>query len=230
MNEWLKETQILNPDKEKTLVMLHGFIGSPYDLKPLAEVLKAKDYRIVLPFLPVPKGEGENTLDAAKQVVEEYSPSALVGFSMGGALSILLSKYVSRVVLLAPYLGLPMGDQAATKGAYLLRKVIANIPKFSSGRIACKKGLERYEPRAYSFETASFLALQEIALRARGCSVEVPCLWAHAPKDPVASYKRAEKKLAAHSEHLLLPDAHHVLLYDYGHSTLIERAVGFFKE
>ena len=227
MNGWLKEQQILNSEQEETIVMFHGFIGSPFDFKPLVDVLEKQNYRLVLPFLPAPMGNGENTLNAARAVIDRYKPSILIGFSMGGALSILLSDTVSKVILLAPYLGLPTGNQIATKGASLVHKMIPRIPKLSSGRIASKEGRVRYEPRGYSFETHSFIALQKLAGQAQLKVLEVPCLWAHAPKDPVASYKKAQKKLMSHSEHLLLPDAHHVLLYDNGHVELIERIQSF---
>ena len=156
MNGWLKEQQILNSEQEETIVMFHGFIGSPFDFKPLVDVLEKQNYRLVLPFLPAPMGNGENTLNAARAVIDRYKPSILIGFSMGGALSILLSDTVSKVILLAPYLGLPTGNQIATKGASLVHKMIPRIPKLSSGRIASKEGRVRYEPRGYSFETHSY--------------------------------------------------------------------------
>lgn len=88
--------------KDTAILILHGFAASPIEQKPLAEFLK-KDYDVFAPILP---GHKTNITDFSKQkyktwlsfsekiynrLLEDYSKVILIGFSMGGTISLYLS-------------------------------------------------------------------------------------------------------------------------------------------
>ncbi|WP_284639995.1 alpha/beta hydrolase [Paenibacillus silviterrae] len=100
---------------ERHCLLLHGFTGGPYEVLPLAEHLEGLGYVCHVPTLP---GHGEefsvigkipfhHWLDSAAELTErltrEYGEIDLVGFSMGGLLSMYLAnRYpVRRLVLLS---------------------------------------------------------------------------------------------------------------------------------
>lgn len=105
-------------------LLVHGFTGGPWDLRPLAEVLVAAGYTVSLPLLP---GHGNDNValgkygrrqwqaavrEAREQIRRHCSNTILVGFSMGGALAIseMVREPADLLVLLAPALGLT-GDR-----------------------------------------------------------------------------------------------------------------------
>lgn len=100
--------------QRKACLLLHGFSGGPFEVAPLADYLEQKGYFCRIPILP---GHGEDhkrlfktkneawvkaaELEADK-LSEEYGSFDLVGFSMGGLISIFLANHypVRRLVLL----------------------------------------------------------------------------------------------------------------------------------
>src|SRR5262245_52134090 len=116
---WLTSTQILpgeDGNAKPSVILLHGFGGSPYDLRPLAERLAQRGYRAVVPALKgqcstsfaygrgrfTPAEYREFLLDLLREETAlAGAPPMLVGFSMGGALAaIAAAEYpVGRLVL-----------------------------------------------------------------------------------------------------------------------------------
>lgn len=105
------------------VLLLHGFTGSPWDLKPLGEALARAGYRAVCPLLPghgedagvLPDYTEEHWEEAAEAALrqlslEENGPVHVVGFSMGALLALVLAANhrarVRSLVLLAPALRL----------------------------------------------------------------------------------------------------------------------------
>jgi carboxylesterase len=101
--------------------MLHGFTGSPWDLRPLGEALCAAGYRAACPVLPghgdaagdisgVTELEWEECADGALRALhaETQAPVHLLGFSMGALLAVALAANhparVRSLALLAPAL------------------------------------------------------------------------------------------------------------------------------
>lgn len=98
-------------------LLLHGFPGTPAEMRPLGKVLNDAGWTVhglMLPGLGADIATLENRsfqdwLDAASQAMEElqlqHSLVILVGYSMGGALALrtALEKRPAGLVLLAPF-------------------------------------------------------------------------------------------------------------------------------
>lgn len=98
-------------------LLIHGFMGTPAELRPLANRLAATGLTVHAPLLP---GFGRHVADLPHQTHADWltatrrawtaqrrfhEPSILVGFSMGGALALQLAAEVhpELLVLVAPF-------------------------------------------------------------------------------------------------------------------------------
>lgn len=127
----------LGPDSARTVVLLlHGFTGSPWEVRPLGEALAARGFRVTAPLLP---GHGATPeamlwvtwrewLAAAEDALgslKSFEKVAVAGLSMGALLATLLaarhSSRLSGLVLMAPVVEVKRG------GARLLR-VARHLP------------------------------------------------------------------------------------------------------
>jgi carboxylesterase len=106
---------------DKRALLIHGFPGTPYELRGLAEALVKRGWQVSVPLLPgfgkdiinLPK---KNRHDWLNKINSEYEMlkkgskhTLLVGFSMGGALSLVSSVSLKpdQLILLAPFSKLP---------------------------------------------------------------------------------------------------------------------------
>lgn len=114
---------VLGPSPEGakgTVLLLHGFTGSPWEVRPLGEALAARGYHVVAPLLP---GHGRapeamlwvtarDWLATAEAALDALPTQRVfvAGLSMGALLGVLLAaRRVDRVaglVLMAPVVGL----------------------------------------------------------------------------------------------------------------------------
>jgi carboxylesterase len=108
----------LGPGDAKTAVLLlHGFTGSPWEVRPLGEALAARGYHVRAPRLPGHGGTPEAmlwvtwrewlaTAEAALAALQDFERVVVSGLSMGGLLGVLLAaRHPSRIegmALLAP--------------------------------------------------------------------------------------------------------------------------------
>ncbi|MDP1828789.1 MAG: alpha/beta fold hydrolase [Archangium sp.] len=111
-------------------LLLHGFTGSPWELRPVGEALAARGLHVVCPRLP---GHGTTPeamlwagmrewLEAATAALESLAGArrvVVIGLSMGGLLAMVLAaRYRTRVqglVLMAPALRLKARDARALR-------------------------------------------------------------------------------------------------------------------
>ncbi len=112
------EPIFLKGSSKKAALLIHGFIGSPTDFAELPVLLNQKGLTVSVPLLPGhgtdPRHFSKTTAEELEQYVlnayrglkKEYEEVVLIGFSMGGALSILTAakEPVDKLVLLEPYL------------------------------------------------------------------------------------------------------------------------------
>ena len=102
---------------EAAVMFIHGFPGTPAEMRPLAKVLHAQCWTTIAPLLPG-FGAQIDTLDqhsqedwlsflllAYAEMCRQYRTVALIGLSMGGALALQLAAHHSpnALILLAPF-------------------------------------------------------------------------------------------------------------------------------
>lgn len=108
-------------DSHKRALLIHGFPGTPLELRGLAEALLERGWQVSVPLLP---GFGKEIIhlgtktrhDWLEKIKSEFETLQkgskhilLVGFSMGGALSLTSSVTLKphQLILLAPFSKLP---------------------------------------------------------------------------------------------------------------------------
>lgn len=243
---WLIEPQILQQDKPKTnCVFFHGFGGSPLDVEPLASSLHNRGHRCEIPIIAGQKdmhlrssfksstdllGETHQQIQSA---LNRNLPLILIGFSMGGALSVIHANHFqpAAIVLLAPFFGLNQGRWLWEKMGFALASFCPPLPKFSSGRIACPNGRMKYRAGSNWLSLKAVCELDELANSAATsiASLTMPILWCHSMSDPVADYFLAQERMPAQTEVLSLQQSDHVLLYDHDKEAVIERCTNFIE-
>lgn len=105
------------PDASTAVLLLHGFTGSPWEVRPLAESLAARGFFVRAPRLPGHGTTPEDMLwvtwrewlaaaEAAFDSLTRFPRVCIAGLSMGGLLGLLLAERhgarVSKLVLMAP--------------------------------------------------------------------------------------------------------------------------------
>lgn len=244
--DWLIESKLLEPVSPiGNWVLLHGFGGSPFDMKPLAEALFQSGHRVVVPLIPgqsrmfnsESKWVAQDLIDHTEQIITAESqrglPFYMGGFSMGGAISIIHGQRINPkgLILLAPYLRLYKGQKILEMTGPVLARFFPPIPKLSSGRIASPKGQKEYHCGASWLSVPAIFELNVIADIAKESALGLSCptLWCHSVNDPVADYAEAEKRLLPHAVPLSLNRSQHVLLYDWEAEEVIQHSLSFIE-
>jgi esterase/lipase len=108
-------------DSDKRALFIHGFPGTPAELRGLAEALLERGWQVSVPLLP---GFGKDIVNLASKNHQDWlgtvksefeilkkgsNHTLLVGFSMGGALALTSSVTLKpdQLMLLAPFSRLP---------------------------------------------------------------------------------------------------------------------------
>lgn len=114
-----KSTDIDNPHA-KAALLVHGFPGTPAEMRPVAAILHQKGYAVRGVLLPGFGSEIEHLLDrthedwlgrvggALVELKRDYDQVILVGYSMGGAIAITLAAQhtVHGLILFSPFVEL----------------------------------------------------------------------------------------------------------------------------
>ena len=245
--DWLHQNILCNPNGSKTILGFHGFGGSPFDYKPLCDNLIRHDFRIVLPKINDTNlsnvAEESISIDTwlqpyqtiLQQELQRDPNLYLMGFSMGGAMSsIFAQKFsLSKLILLAPYYGLPHFNNIATSLGNSLSYILPRLPKFQSGRIQSREGRKRYQCPVYTVDVKSFLGLQHLAKQAQIYIQKIPSgtsiLWCHGPDDPVAGFQIAQSVMPPFAQLVSLPKTDHIVLYDHDAHLVISNIQRFLK-
>jgi esterase/lipase len=253
-NEWLIKEQILEADSSalnKTIILVHGFAGSPFDYKPIAQQLCDAGFRVVIPVIPG-QGREELSFKRGKKEPEFYvdwlrdivinetdkngEKPYLMGFSMGGTLATIIASedLVDRLVLLAPYYELPTANGFICGGSWVLKFIAPVVPKAGRGKINSKEGYREYTPGTFIISLPAFEKLQDLAKLAveKVDLVAIPTFIATSKGDVTASFQRTTELYSDKSNVTILEleKSNHILLYDYDRNLVIESVLNFVTE
>lgn len=248
---WHRESQVLIPEKMisgRSVILIHGFIGSPFDLKPVADYLVRQGFKTVIPLM---KGQSFKTslskrhqysksfyVEWLTSIIEKehektgYKPF-LGGFSMGGALSTIAAAQgtVKKLVLIAPFYKLTNTSDNVWQVSRKIAPVLPFLPKLSKGRINLEKGYRQYAPGSYLISLKAFNVLGELAMTARHAAskIDVPVKIFLSDNDQVADSHMTRRVfgMMSNAQFVYENRANHILTYDYGADRMIS-SIGKF--
>lgn len=233
-------------------LLLHGFGGSPYDLKPLAQALATDDRTVLAPCLAGHCGESvremrkasqhewlEGARGAFERLRKGHRAVDIVGFSLGGLLALDLAKEssVRRVVLINPYTHVTYRwfyILSVRRWQGLLGIVIPYVRKIRPGQINDPAGRDRYQPSYMHVPIRSYAELTELSDSVWDTtgSLDKPLFFIYSMGDIVSSPSRMadySRKLCAGAKDrvLRLERSNHVLLYDYDRNEIVSSVLEF---
>jgi carboxylesterase len=243
------------PPKERGVLCLHGFTGTPFEVQAIADALAARGYDVSTPLL---SGHGldplaleathwKDWLASARAAFDELASRttgriAVVGFSMGGLLALELAKAAPDRVAALAILAAPLRLRRAQVGGIRLLGLIP--PRLRRGRL-------RAIPKSFGSDVAhpdlrgKILGLPAMPLRALQSLLALmataridlkriitPTFIAHGRQDhtvPIAdSFELAESLGTAVIERLWLENSFHLIGVDVDKDLLIEGITRFF--
>jgi carboxylesterase len=217
------------------ILLLHGFGDTPQTLELLAKHLHAAGFDVRAPLLP---GHGTNVADFQNSnrsqwlacAREEYALMrsshdvvSVAGLSMGGALAAIIaseSPEISALVLIAPYLDMPLTHKAAS-ATYWLWGRFAGMMKGKNPRSILDPA-ERAKNLGYGvysgrlvFQLWRLVARAQASLR----RISAPTLIVQSRHDPRIAPSVAEYALGAigaAEKKLVWVEGGHIVTVDYG--------------
>lgn len=235
-------------DASTAVLLLHGFTGSPWEVRPLGESLAARGFFVRAPRLPGHGTTPEDLLwvtwqdwlshaEAAFESLREWPRVCVVGLSMGALLGLLLAerhpRRVSRLVLMAPVMRvrqrlgrlLSRLGPGVVRGATWLEKKGTDLEDEAAKERA--PVLSRY-PLARLFD---LFELQKLARRAAP-RVTTPTLIAAATHDHVVDFSSIEAlhRDVAGSRFLVLHRGFHILPQDLERARLAAEVAEFLDQ
>lgn len=226
------------------ILLLHGFGGSPFDLRPLLEQIPDL-YPVVVPSLPGHGGETPEALSQvtavdwrqfvlseARQLAEERD-IILCGFSLGGLLALDVADEipVQAVIAINPYVGTPYKPWYVLPPSVWVRAgkyVVPYVKKVKSGQITDAAGAARYEPGYWHLALRAVAELRAYVrqVRSRATALSVPA-FVHISQQDIVSDPKGMADLAAQcgipeQRIMVWPNSNHVLLYDRDAEDVIE--------
>ena len=248
---WLRCTQVLEGKAggaRSSVILLHGFGGTPRDLRALAERLADRGFRAIVPVVPDQTGTtfayGRGRVSAAgyadwlldlirRETAASGQPPGLVGFSMGGALATLaaVDHAVAKLVLISPYFNLPERIQWVAGVTNWLRWIVPVVPKVAKGQILDPDGYKEYATGSYFVSLRAAQRLSQITRIARDKAphLTVPTLVLASTRDGVASFATTEKLFRGlDNARLVACDrSDHIVTYDFDRELVLMEALTF---
>ncbi|MBI4510355.1 MAG: alpha/beta fold hydrolase [Deltaproteobacteria bacterium] len=241
------------PGDHRGVLLIHGFTGSPFEMKFLAEELGKRGFSVEVPVLaghergdPAELAQArwkdwyatvDRELRALKRRCEHV---AVVGLSLGGLLALHLARrnqdQISALgaISVPLWLGRPI-EVAVPILAQLSRLAppLAHVPKFHSDvrdRIMRERNPTMNVPLPAVDQLIQFMRL----VRATVDLVRVPAFVAHGKKDHTASFACSEELVSRLGssvvEYLVLPRSYHVATIDVERDLLAKRLGRFLTE
>lgn len=245
----ISRPQLLVPDPGKengrSVLLLHGYTGSPHDMDYLGGRLREAGYLVSIPRLP---GHGTNLTDFLETGAEEWlrrsadswlelaaygMPQYLAGLSMGGILAAILASvfHPRKVVLAAPAL---MTSNPLLPFTPLLKYFV---------KIRKKSGFDRYDDPDLDYlsreywsvstppSAAELYRLQRLG-RKMLPGIQVPVLTIVSDKDlsvpPEVGTYIGSKIASAEKELLVLRESPHVVVNDCEKEFVADSIISWF--
>ncbi len=231
------------------IVISHGFTGNPASLRPYAEALAARGFRVELPRLP---GHGTTVRDMGRTRYEDWRAEIvrardrlaaecdaviLSGLSMGGTIVLDLAGAEPNAIAGAIAINPALLDREGVlaKFAPLISRVVPFVPAAAAGlreNDIAKPGIDELAYEWVPTKSAnSFIErLPRIRSQLRGCPV--PLLIAYSVQDhsvPPANSLAVRDMVGAGGKVEMLPleRSFHVATLDYDLDLLVERSADF---
>jgi carboxylesterase len=250
------KTAFFLPGGPRGVLCVHGFTGTPFEVRPLAEALAGRGFSVAAPVLaghcgtideltrtrwPDWLASVEAALDQLRVAVQG-APVAIAGFSLGGLLALRTARLrpqdVAALAVIAAPLRLRPYQVNAVRAlcrlpALLRRGPLAVLPKFG-GYDVIDAEMKRQNPGLSGMPIVginSLIDLGEVVRRALP-DIRTPTLVAHGELDrtvPLGDSLELVGTLGAEViERLFLPRSGHLVAIDVERSTLIETVTRFF--
>lgn len=229
------------------VLVVHGFTGSPFSMRPWAEHLAAAGYTVRLPRLP---GHGTTWQElnrvgwrdwyaevrrAYDELGERCDLVVAAGLSMGGTLVLRLAEDLPAEAKLAGLLLVNPALGTRRKDARLVRYVAWAVPSQPGiGNDIKRTGvLEHGYDRTPLKALASLMALWRLTV-ADLAEITVPVLYFHSREDHVVDPLSGQLLHAGATSTTVteveLPDSYHVATLDNDAPLIFDRSVEFIQQ
>ncbi|MCS6834977.1 MAG: alpha/beta fold hydrolase [Anaerolineae bacterium] len=170
-------------DHDAAVMLIHGFPGTPAEMRPLAEALHAQSWTTVAPLLPGFGAEIDTLqhrshddwlqflLLAYAEMRRRHRVIALIGLSMGGALALQLAAHHSpnALVLLAPFWRI---EHLLWRAMPILKYLIPTFKPFRLFKLdfndaAVRQGIANFMPELNLGDPSTQRAILDFALPMR---------------------------------------------------------------
>jgi carboxylesterase len=239
------------------VLCLHGFTGTPFEVRPLAEALAGRGFTVSAPALAGHCGTIDELvatrwpdwLASAQEALARLraevggAPVAIAGFSMGGLLSLRLCRLQPDAVTALAVIAAPLrlrgyqvrAVQALARLPRLLQRgPLAVLPKFG-GYDVLDPEMKRQNPGLSGMPIAGIASLIELGelVRRDLPDIRTPTLVAHGERDRTVplgdSLELAGTIGATVIERLFLPRSGHLVAIDVERAMLIDTVTRFFN-
>lgn len=239
----------LQEEGSRGVLLLHGFGDTPQTLALLARSLHSSGYSVLAPLMPghgrsmaaFTESNADQWLDAARRALigmrSTHDSVAVVGLSMGGALSVILAVEVHAIqalVLIAPYIVMPWRLQLAAATHRLWGGVAGEVN--ARNPLSIHDPIEREKNLAYGVVTGRMLhELWKLMRRARRSlsAVRAPALIIQSREDPRLAPKAAKytlRNLGSREKRLVwMEGAGHIITVDYGRERVFGEVRGWLE-
>lgn len=179
----------LHGGKRGQILLLHGYTGSPYDLRVVADFLAKHEFHVVAPLL---RGHGAKAyllneveyadwLNQAITAIESFDktqPIIIGGLSMGALLAILLAtRYqIQALLLFSPALSLTtLATLTVMAADFGLINKNAFLPKLAGGSDIMDQKAKQKTPAYKEMPVGGLLQFNQLRLVAKKSLNEIAC-------------------------------------------------------
>lgn len=226
----------------KLCLIIHGFTGSPFEVKPLKEALLEAGYQVETPVLA---GHGEDdelmdvcwtdwvrsAEDSLKEVLAKHPAEdvIVIGFSMGSLIAAyLVTQYqVSKLVMLSPAIHLINYRQLFENMSAGLKHKLKDTES---------EDLKRYLEKATNTPIRSVMDFRRLTLHLTPSikEVDVPTLIIHGEKDLLVKPKSAQEAFddlkTKDKKLIFLPESPHILCHGEESDQVNQHVISFLSE